>query len=82
MDQEQEDVSKNTILIPNDDIPYPFMINDYETSIDILNGCKDFDLLQIEVEDDLILNGDPHVDNLNDGHVKDNIASFYYRNNL
>ena len=66
----------------DDVISLSFMINDYETSIDNSNVCEVFDLLHIELEDELMLKGYPHFENINDVHSHDNISSFSFKNNL
>lgn len=59
------------------------MYHGCETCVYNLHVCEVYDMLQMKVDEDSILtHEDPHIENVNDGHVKGDIASFYSRNNL
>lgn len=58
------------------------MFNYLQTSFNNSHVCKFFIMLQMEVEENLMLNGYPYIENANDGHVQDNITYFSLENNL
>ena len=82
-DRKQEDVFKEINLILDDIIPVSFMMNYFEIPITKTLSYEVFDLLQMEVEEESIPTyGYLDIENITDGHVLDNIASFSLGDNL